>query len=841
MEPIAAIVDEAVGILTTVDENLDPDASQQFVDEVAAFSMGAADETGTVFETARDTTVGTLGRAVSFSRRGLAAGNKDLHSTLRAEGAENERALTKYTAATKEHLGSSLTALDETLYTAVTESGNTLTALVTDARQKLRETMKTAVAEIHQAVSNVIGEQWRALSRQPLAMHNAAREAAWRYDHSILKHVVDTVEVALGFVLIVGALIALVVGLPILVGGAAAAVIFAIIAVVGGFLIGYFGAKAYDERRQAGASGLSALLGAVADVTGINDVRRAFTDSKMAPFDRGMAWGGFWLGLFGSASGASRFFRAIKLRLPAKFTNPFRLRRTRVLAATPDGPVPPVVPEVREIGFDLPHQQTPKLEIAATPAATKPKRIGFELPHEQMPTPEATKALTGTKPRQIGFRSQKERVPTSDMPETSAQSRSPVDAPAGKSDPAVPVGGSPQSPDMISEMPAARRVPSAQRPGAGVTGQRANEPVRASADPPDTATPRTSAGDAPPAQSQTMGKVVSTVEPEGLTAVRPAAASPAPTRSRLEADKRVAEAETVLETANTKRAAAEARVNENAEQFEFLKELRKALGRKRKRDYVDEAYDKTKRELREAKSDLKKKQKTEADAATRAKEVAHARNELLKIEKKVAAIEQKMTELSQRPDPEDPAKFKGQPPRPKTKAGREYERLDKAKAKLRSKRDGHTKDLTRTVAEHVKSMVPGERAKPHALANADEYPALKPVNGRPIDVTTGRPMETDSWASDHIMSRNEIARDPRFLQLDAEGRWQMIHGVPENFLPFTTAANSSKGPKSINRWLAQRVGKKSIPSDVAKALRAVDKTARAAVEQRFLELVGHLK
>ncbi len=33
----------------------------------------------------------------------------------------------------------------------------------------------------------------------------------------------------------------------------------------------------------------------------------------------------------------------------------------------------------------------------------------------------------------------------------------------------------------------------------------------------------------------------------------------------------------------------------------------------------------------------------------------------------------------------------------------------------------------------------------------------------------------------------------------------------------------------------------SIPSDVAKALRAVDKTARAAVEQRFLELVGHLK
>lgn len=341
-----------------------------------------------------------------------------------------------------------------------------------------------------------------------------------------------------------------------------------------------------------------------------------------------------------------------------------------------------------------------------------------------------------------------------------------------------------------------------------------------------------------------MGKVVSTVEPEVPSAARPVAAAPTParqsTRSKL-ADKRVADTETALERARTKRAANEARVNELDEQFEYLKELRKALGRKRKRDYVDEAYNKTESDLRTARAELRKSRKTEADAATEANEVASAKGKLLNKEQEIDAIDRKMTKQTFEPDPGNPSKLQGQIPRPNTKAGREYARLAKAKAKALKQRDELSKDLTRTLAEHVESMVPGERAKPQALANANKYPALKPVNGRPIDVTTGKPMETDSWASDHIMSRNEIANDPRFHLLDPEQRWQMIHGIPENFLPFTKAANSSKGKKSISQWLASPAGKKSIPDDVAEALRVADKAARAAVEQKFLDLVGPLE
>jgi hypothetical protein len=90
MEPIAATIDEAVGVLTSTDDELDPDASQQFVDEVVDFSLGAADATGEVFAAARDASVGTLADAVPFARRGFAAGKKDLQTTLHDDSVEDE-------------------------------------------------------------------------------------------------------------------------------------------------------------------------------------------------------------------------------------------------------------------------------------------------------------------------------------------------------------------------------------------------------------------------------------------------------------------------------------------------------------------------------------------------------------------------------------------------------------------------------------------------------------------------------------------------------------------------------------------------------------------------------
>jgi hypothetical protein len=872
IEPIAEVVDEAVGILTNANEELDPQASRQFIDEVVDFSLDAADATGVVFTAARDASVGTLADAVPFARRGLAAGKQDLETTLHMEGAENESALILFGMQVENHLNASLTDLDAVFNSGVMAAGDKLTSVLNETRDKLREPMEKTQKDIRTSITEVLWQETLGKRALPNAMHKAARQAAWNYDHPVLKHVVAGIEVLAGFAAAILVVVALVFGLPVLLGEALAAAVLVVIGLIGAFFVGYFGAKAYYERRAKGADWLPALLGAAADVTGINDVRRAFTDPKMSPFERGLAWGGFWANLFGFAEGASRFLGAIKVRLPKKFTNPFRLGRSTVPTAAleevhlPAVPETPALPETPKIDYQLPQQETPKPEITTTPAGSESKQIvsvpppeqapkpeitttpaGSEQtvsapPPEQAPKPEITTAPAGPESKQTVPAPPPEQTPKPEIttppavpepkqivPEPPPRQAPKPEPPAGRSDPSAPTGS--PSP-VISEAPPAGEIPSPQQSGAEVTG------------PPETATPPTSEGAAQPGQSPAKGTGVADPEPDLAPAAQPASAPAArsrqSTRSKL-ADKRRTETETALENARAKRAAAEARVDELEKEVDFLKKLRKELGRGRKRDYVDEAYDKARAELRGARSERKTAQKTEIGAAREADDVARARDQVREIEEKLAAIEREQTRLSQEPDPEDPDKFKGQPPRKRTEKGRTYAANEKTKADLLTKLESSTKDLTRTVAEHVKSLTPGAGARPDALENASKYPALEPVDGRPIDVTTGKPMETDVWETDHIMSKNEIAHDPRFGLLDAEGRWQMINEIPENYLPLTKSANGQKGDMTVNEWLAYRTRKNPIPSEMADALRAADKAARDAVEAKFLELVGPLE
>jgi len=135
----------------------------------------------------------------------------------------------------------------------------------------------------------------------------------------------------------------------------------------------------------------------------------------------------------------------------------------------------------------------------------------------------------------------------------------------------------------------------------------------------------------------------------------------------------------------------------------------------------------------------------------------------------------------------------------------------------------------------VEAATPGAAARPDALRNAASLdPPLRPVGGVPIDVTTGKPMTTANPPTDHIMPRTEIARDPRFARLTPLQREAMLLEVPENYLPLTTEANSSKGGLSVDAWIAARAKSgQPLPPEVATALRAADKRARAAVEAKF--------
>ena len=297
MKPIATIVDDAVGILTNSGEALDVDASEQFVDEVVDFSLDAADAAGVVFGAARDAGVGTLARAVPFGKRGLAAGKQDLEAAIHTEGGENELALIAFSGRAEEYLKVSLTALDETFNAAVMESGTKLELMLNETREGLREPAEQTEEKIRQSVTDVLIQQSDAKSRLWRAMDYAARMAAWRYDHPIRAGLARRLEIFLGVVAAGLALAALIFALPFILGAEAAAVVLFIVGMVGAFFIGYFGAKAYDERRKADPKGsqAAAFFGAIADVTGITDVRRAFTDEKMSDFERGFVVGNFLL------------------------------------------------------------------------------------------------------------------------------------------------------------------------------------------------------------------------------------------------------------------------------------------------------------------------------------------------------------------------------------------------------------------------------------------------------------------------------------------------------------------------------------------------------------------
>jgi Domain of unknown function (DUF4157) len=625
MEPIAAMADEALGMLTDSDEELDPEASERFIDEVVDFSLAAADETGEVFAGARDTSMQALAGAVPFAKRGLAAGKDDLAAALSSEGAENELALIRFSTEAEAYVRSPLINLDQTFNAAVGDADTKLLEMLNETRAKLREPMEETEKQIRQSVNDVLSQQVDAKRQLGRVMHNTARQVAWRYDHPYLKYVVDAVEVILGFALVIAIVVGLVVMLPVIVGEAAAAVILTATALIGAFMIGYFGAKAYDERKKAGASGVSAFFGALADVTGINDVRRAFTDPKMSPFDRGMAWGQFWLSMFGAAAGAPRFLKAIKVRLPKRFTNPFRAKgSSAALAAEAEGvnaiPHAQPLPETPKIGYELPDQKLPELEVPTAPATNKPGKIGYELPHQKALEPEVPQAPVASKPEKIGFELPHERTPSpsGDVVSPGPRHRKPstpeavppapkrkigfrpyeepalpIDAPTGARDQPHVGGESPPTGDVISQMPSARDVPSGQRTGSGAPQASGNRPAHA--------------GEPPIADAPHKGSVVSKVEPE----TPPSAQAEHPLSARDEA--RLAD-ERAVQSAREQRIADEERVKKLSDEFDEIEKFKKELGRRKKRDYVDEQFDQTKADLKQAESDLKRAQRAEAEA-----------------------------------------------------------------------------------------------------------------------------------------------------------------------------------------------------------------------------------
>ncbi|TFV50218.1 DUF4157 domain-containing protein [Bradyrhizobium niftali] len=308
--------------------------------------------------------------------------------------------------------------------------------------------------------------------------------------------------------------------------------------------------------------------------------------------------------------------------------------------------------------------------------------------------------------------------------------------------------------------------------------------------------------------------------------------------SAVSAGQRVAETQQALSTATAQLSGAEAKLRA----AEADHTTARAFAAKNRGNQAAKAQvEKAKKAVSEARAELKTAQKSEQVARVEAEKVAASRTAMSKLEDEIAAIDD---QIHQELFPEGGFSKEqiraGRRPGlvPPTATGGKYHDLVAQRAKKLQELQGQTEGLTKSLAERVNAATPGAEAKPVAMKNATEIktPGLAPTKGAPIDVTTGAPIKGDEWAVDHIVSRNEIAADPRFRRLSPKEMDEILLDLPENYLPITKEANSSKGALSVDDWIAARASnKKPLPDAVVPALRDADKRARAAIEKYFRE------
>ena len=134
MEPILTIVNEAIDVVGSADE-LDIDASWQFVGEVTGFANDAAESAGELFVSASEGISKSFKRPGSSARRALAAEGKNYKSILKEEGAAQELALIEFETAVDASYVASITTLDETFAASRIETTNGLSPYVEEFLQ----------------------------------------------------------------------------------------------------------------------------------------------------------------------------------------------------------------------------------------------------------------------------------------------------------------------------------------------------------------------------------------------------------------------------------------------------------------------------------------------------------------------------------------------------------------------------------------------------------------------------------------------------------------------------------------------------------------------------------
>ena len=163
-------------------------------------------------------------------------------------------------------------------------------------------------------------------------MDKAAEKAAWDHDHWVLAGIRDAAAfiggLILAIVIVIGLVVVVILAFELIIAAlvyvGVPAAVAKLLVVVGGLVwLGYQVYSAYQNRISRGESGWGAFGGALADVTGITDMKRALTEKGLSPFERGFLFGR------GIATVATfvfgrRLYNRIRARLPKSITNPTR-------------------------------------------------------------------------------------------------------------------------------------------------------------------------------------------------------------------------------------------------------------------------------------------------------------------------------------------------------------------------------------------------------------------------------------------------------------------------------------------------------------------------------------
>ncbi len=323
VEPVRQLNVEAATILTSAD-SLDPTRSRQFVDEMLTFTRGATEESAAVFDEACTSASTALEPVRLVARRGFRRVQRQLSATIKAEGGAIDGALLAFELALDEQYGRAVTDIDDAGLDACLELPLRLEPVVRRFGTGLIKSVNRAWWDLRQRILEGLREQVEAKRALPGKMREAAIQAAWEYDHPILSRVVTVLGFVLGLIV---AIVAIVFGFEIIVGllmlaGLSEAVATVVTAVAGIALLVYSAYSSYTARREAGQGVGAALLGTLADLTGITQLRHSLTDSNMSPFERGLEFG-FGLGtLLSPLLSRARIVRRISGRLKPRIIDP---------------------------------------------------------------------------------------------------------------------------------------------------------------------------------------------------------------------------------------------------------------------------------------------------------------------------------------------------------------------------------------------------------------------------------------------------------------------------------------------------------------------------------------